>query len=135
MSKAIKALAKLARVQAEEIQRGIIALDARQAEVVARMESRRRMLERESAAAVGGDGLGSFTLTQFLALEGQRQKADEAERNRLQAEADILRETLGDAFREAKKLETILEERWALERREALRLEQAVADEHAARRA
>jgi len=134
MSKAMKALAKLARVQAEELQRGIAELDARAAAVAARMAERQRILERESAAAASGDGFAGITLAQFLTLERQRQAADQAERVRLQAEAGILRDALGEAFREAKKLETILDERWAQESREAARREQAAADDRAARR-
>lgn len=133
MSKAMKALAKLARMQADEIQRGITALAEREAGVMARMDERRRLLERESAAAATGDGFAGVTLVQFMALERQRQAADEAECARLRREADILRETLGDAFREAKKLETILDERWAQERRDVARREQAEADDRSVR--
>lgn len=136
MSKAMKALAKLARAQAEEIQRNIAVLERREDALRAQMRARMaRVAGEEAAAAAAGALFAAINLAPYLALERQRQAADEAACAALRQEADALREALAAAFREAKKLETLMEERWAAERKDMARRQQGAADDRAAARA
>lgn len=135
MSKAMKALAKLARSQADEIQRDIAVLERREDALRAQMRARLVRIAEEEQAAKAGATFAAVSLAPYLALERQRQTADETACAALRREADALRETLAAAFREAKKLETLLEERWNAERKELTRRQQAAADDRAAARA
>lgn len=135
MSKAMKALAKLARSQAEEIQRDIAVLERREDALRAQMRARLVRIAEEELAANAGAAFAAVSLAPYLALERQRHMADETACAALRQEADALRETLAAAFREAKKLETLLEERWNAERKEVTRRQQAAADDRAAARA
>lgn len=135
MSKAMKALAKLARSQADEIQRSIAVIDRQEDALRAQMQARLARIAAEENMALAGDAFAAASLAPYLALERQRQAADDAACAALRQEADALRETLAAAFREAKKLETLLEERWAGERRELARRQQAAVDDRAAARA
>ncbi|MBY0447975.1 MAG: hypothetical protein K2P95_04730 [Hyphomonadaceae bacterium] len=135
MSKAMKALAKLARSQADEIQRDIAVLERREDALRAQMRARLVRIAEEEQAAKAGAAFAAVSLAPYLALERKRQTADETACAALRQEADALRETLAAAFREAKKLETLLEERWNAERKELTRRQQAAADDRAAARA
>lgn len=133
MSRAFHALAKLARSEAEGVQRQLNGLLSDDERLVARMAVRVAMLEREARLATGPAEISAFN--HFSAAEKQRNSADEAAREALAGEIDALREALGAHFREAKKLENLLEDRALAAKRNSARAEQGLADERAGHQA
>ena len=133
MSKAFHALAKLARSEAEEVQRQLAGLLNEDELLLRRIHARAAMLQREARLAVAPADIAAFN--RFNAAEMERDRADQAAREALAGRIDLLREDLSTHFREAKKLENLLEERAAGAKRAIARAEQALADERASHRA
>lgn len=132
MSRALSALARLARAEAETVQRELALLDARDAELARRIAELPQRLAREGALA--HDALSHGQFAAYAELERKRARLDAEERARIAAAAAGLRERLAEAFREAKKLETLLEAQALEARRESARREQAAADDRAVMR-
>ena len=133
MSKAFHALAKLARSEAEEVQRQLAGLLNEDELLLQRIHARAAMLQREARLAIAPADIAAFN--RFSAAEKERDRADQAAREALAGQIDILREELSAHFREAKKLENLLEERAVQAKRASARQEQALADERAGRQA
>lgn len=133
MSKAFHALAKLARSEAEEVQRQLAGLLNEDELLVQRIHARAAMVQREARMAVAPADIAAFN--RFNAAEKERDRADQAAREALAGQIDLLREDLSAHFREAKKLENLLEDRAVQAKRASARAEQAQADERASHQA
>lgn len=133
MSRALIALAKVARFEGRTLQRRIAEVDREADAARDRARARLEALDRESAAAAGDPFLAAG-LSAFTAAERGRAAEELAQAQRLADVADGLRTELAIAFAETKKLETLLDSQADAARREADRRAQIEADERAVRR-
>ncbi len=133
MSKAFHALAKLARSEAEAVQRQLNGLLTEDERLLARIAARAAAVQREAKLALTPQDIGAFN--RFKAAQDEQNRADQATRAALAGQIDGLRDELGAHFREAKKLENLLQERALAAKRNSARAEQALADERAGNQA
>lgn len=133
MSRAFQALAKLARSEAETVQRQLNELLTEDERLLARMAARAAQVQIEAKLAVAPVEIVAFN--RFAAAQRELDRADQAARAALAGQIDGYREELGECFREAKKLETLLEERVLAAKRSAARAAQTLADERAGHQA
>lgn len=133
MSRAFHALAKLARSEAEAVQRQLNELLTEDERLLARIAARAAQVQIEVKLAIAPSEIAAFN--RFVAAQRELDREDQAARAGLVGQIDGLRDELGACFREAKKLETLLEERALALRRNAARVEQALADERAGQQA
>lgn len=133
MSRAFHALAKLARSEAETVQRQLNELLTEDERLLARIAARAAQVQIEARLAIAPSEIAAFN--RFVAAQRELDRVDQAARAALVGQIGRLRDELGACFREAKKLETLLEERALAIRRNAARAEQALADERVGQQA
>lgn len=130
--KALSTLARMARLKAEALQRELAELDGQARALDARIAAHDQTVLAEQKEAQG-DLLAMFGAYAQAALMQRTQML--IERETAAHAADMLRNTLADAFVELKKLETLIENEAARERAEEQARERAELDDLAGRRA
>jgi flagellar protein FliJ len=129
---ALSTLARMARLRAEALQRELALLDETWRALDARIVAHDKNVLAEQREALG-DSMAMFGAYAQAALMQRAQMLIERE-NAARA-AEMLRNTLSDAFIELKKLETLIENEVARERAEEEARERAELDDLAGRRA
>jgi flagellar export protein FliJ len=127
----LETLARVARRQAEEIERELAALEGRRRMVRSRIAAHDQALAREGELArADTDGAVAFGAYAQAALAQRRMMA--AEEAALAGEAETLRDSLRDAFIELKKIELLIAQRAERAAAEEEKQEQAALDDVAA---
>ena len=105
---ALETLARVARREAEAIERQLAAVEARRANILARIETHDRIVRDEQERAQGSvDAALAYGAFAQAAITQRRVMINED--HVLAAEAGALRDALRDAFIELKKVETLIE--------------------------
>jgi len=124
-------LARVARRDAEDIERRLAASEARLRLVRARLAAHDRAVANESALARQSLE-GSFTFGAYAQHALEQRRLIVAEEQALALETEALRDTLRDAFIELKKIEILIEQGAARDAAEENRLDQIAMDDIAA---
>jgi flagellar export protein FliJ len=128
---AFETLARVARREAEGIERALAIVEQRRRNVADRIAAHdRNVLEEQKRGAQSPDAALAYGAFAQAALMQRRVMVNEE--TILAAEAGALRDALRDAFIELKKIETLIEAQAKRAAQEAERLEQAQMDDVAA---
>lgn len=127
----LETLARVARRNAEEVERQLAAVEGRRRMVRQRIEAHDLTVRREGALAQGSvDGAVMFGAFAQAALA--QRKLMLAEEEAFAREAEALRDVLREAFIELKKVELLIEKQAEAVAAEEERLEQNAMDDVAA---
>lgn len=129
---ALSTLARMARLRAEALQRELAVLDEQHRALDARLAAHDRSVLAEQREAAG-DPMAMFGPYAQAAFMQRAQIL--VERETAAHAADVLRDTLADAFVELKKLETLIDNETARARAAEDARERAELDDLAGRRA
>lgn len=128
---AFETLARIARRQAEDIERKLAVVESRRHNVQLRIEGHdKNVLAEQRRGQISPDAAMAYGAFAQSALTQRRVMVNEE--TILAAEAGALRDALRDAFIELKKIETLIERQAERAAQEAERIEQAQMDDIAA---